>query len=53
MIPFSGDATVQKKKRSKKKGPTYRRQKGKTGDRAFVVLGGRRHYLGEYDSDES
>lgn len=33
--------------------PKYRRQKGKTGDRAFVELGGVRRYLGVYDSPES
>ena len=42
-----------KKKSSKKREPGYRRQKGAHGDRAFVELGGQRHYLGEYGSKES
>ena len=33
--------------------PKYRKQKTKTGDRAFVELGARRHYLGSFGSPES
>ena len=33
--------------------PKYRLQTTTSGDRAFVVLGGRRHYLGAYGSPES
>ncbi|MFV1968454.1 MAG: hypothetical protein ACC628_23770 [Pirellulaceae bacterium] len=33
--------------------PTYRKQKTKSGDRAFVELGGVRHYLGPHGSKES
>ncbi len=33
--------------------PKYRKQKNKSGDRAFVELGGVRRYLGLYDSPES
>jgi hypothetical protein len=33
--------------------PSYRRQKTKSVDRAFVELGGIRHYLGTYNSPES
>jgi hypothetical protein len=38
---------------TRKTEPAYRRQRGKSGDRAFVELDGKRHYLGEYDSAES
>lgn len=33
--------------------PSYRKQKSKSGDRAFVEIGGTRHYLGAFGSDES
>jgi len=33
--------------------PSYQRQRGRSKDRAFVRLNGRRHYLGEYGSPES
>ena len=33
--------------------PKYRCQKSPSGSRAFVELNGVRHYLGEYDTDES
>jgi len=33
--------------------PKYRKQKGRSHDRAFVDLSGQRIYLGEYDSPES
>lgn len=33
--------------------PSYRKQKTKSGDRAFVEVGRARHYLGVYGSDES
>lgn len=33
--------------------PTYRRQRTKDGDRAFVVVDGQRRYLGHYGTDES
>ncbi len=33
--------------------PSYRKQKNKSGDRAFVEVRGTRHYLGAYGSDES
>ena len=33
--------------------PKYRRQSSAAGDRAFVELNGKRHYLGEYGSEES
>ena len=38
---------------NKSKIPAYRCQKSASGDRAFVVLNGTRHYLGENDSRES
>lgn len=37
----------------KKQIPSYRKQSSRRGDRAFVSLNGRKHYLGEYDSPES
>jgi len=38
----------------RKKEPKYCRQKSKRGDdRAYVKLGGVRHYVGKYDSPES
>lgn len=33
--------------------PKYRKQKGKSGDRAFVELNGHRMYLGMYGSSDS
>lgn len=33
--------------------PSYRKQKSKSGDRAFVEIAGTRHYLGVHGSDES
>ncbi len=33
--------------------PSYQRQRGRSKDRAYVRLNGRRHYLGEYGSPES
>jgi hypothetical protein len=37
----------------KKAIPKYRRQTDKSGDHAFVMLDGKRYYLGEYGSPES
>jgi len=33
--------------------PAYRRQRGRSSDRAYVCLNGRRYYLGKYGSPES
>ena len=38
---------------AKTRTPKYRRQHRKSGDLAFVELGGSRHYLGRFDTPES